>query len=66
MMWRYEPVRAEFIKCSREHLNNEEIRYRIYREGLDKEYFRNELKSVIQPVYQSARSCGFSNWVYGV
>ena len=66
MMWRYEPVRAEFMKCSREHLNNEEIRYRIYREGLDKEHFRNELKSVIQPVYQSAQNCGFGNWVYHV
>ncbi len=64
MMWQHEQVRAEFMKCAKEHLNNEEVRYRIYREGLDREHFQNELKSVIQPVYQSAQNCGFGNWMY--
>ena len=64
MMWVYDKVHSEFEKCAREHINNDDIRYRVYREGLDFGSFKNELESVILPVYQSARNCGFGDWKY--
>ena len=64
MIWKYETVHKEFEKCAKEHINNDDIRYRIYREGLNLNEFAGELKSVILPVYQSAQNCGFSNWQY--
>lgn len=64
MLWKYENVHAAFESCAREHLNNDEIRCRIYREGLGLAEFSNSLKEVIQPVYQSAKNCGFKNWIY--
>lgn len=64
MIWKYEKVKAEFDKCAREHLNNMDIKGRLYRPGLSKEAFTGQLSEVIMPVYQSARNCGFRNWVY--
>lgn len=64
LLWKYDAVHREFEKCAREHINNEDIRYRVYREGLDFAQFAKELESVILPVYQSAQNCGFSNWKY--
>lgn len=66
LMWQYDKVHNEFEKCAKEHLNNDEIRYRVYREGLTYPQFTEELKSVILPVYQSAENCGFRNWQYEV
>ena len=54
--------RNEFVKCAKEHINNDEIRERVYREGLDYAEFAGELKSIILPVYQSAQNCGFGKW----
>lgn len=64
LMWRYDKVHDEFEKCAKEHINNDDIRYRVYREGLEYSEFAEELKSIILPVYQSAKNCGFSNWQY--
>lgn len=64
MMWEYEAVRASFERCAREHLNNTDVRRRIYRQGLSKKEFSGSLEEVLQPVYQSARNCGFPSWVY--
>lgn len=64
MMWEHDAVRDEFEKCAREHLNNDEIRRKIYREGLDLAAFSSALAEVVQPVYQSAKNCGFKNWIY--
>ena len=64
LLWKYDAVHREFEKCAKEHINNEDIRYRVYREGLDFAQFAKELESVILPVYQSAQNCGFSNWKY--
>lgn len=64
MMHNYEAVRDAFEKCAKEHLNSSEIRGRIYKKGLSLTEFSNVLEEVVQPVYQSAKNCGFSNWVY--
>lgn len=63
-LWKYDKVRNEFEKCAKEHLNSDKIRRKIYREGLDYTIFFKELEDVVQPVYQSAKNCGFQNWVY--
>lgn len=64
MIWKYEAVRSEFLKCAREHLNNPEIRHRLYREGLEPDAFRQQLREVVYPIYLSAKTCGFSSWEY--
>lgn len=64
LLWKNETVHAEFEKCAKDHLNNMEIRYRLYQEGQDFPMFCRQLESVIQPVYQSAQNCGFDRWIY--
>ena len=64
LMWMYEGVHKEFDKCAKEHMNNDEIRRRLFREGLDYNEFSHELESIVLPVYNSARVCGFNKWVY--
>ena len=64
MIWKYEAVRSEFRKCAREHLNNPEIRHRLFREGLEPDAFRQQLREVVYPIYLSAKTCGFSSWEY--
>lgn len=64
MLWRYEKIHNEFQECSKEHLNNSDIEYRLYREGQTREEFEEQLKEIILPVYESARNSGFGNWVY--
>lgn len=66
VMWKYDSVHAEFEKCAREHLNDEMVRRRIYRDGQDFLEFANALEEIIQPVYQSAKNCGFKDWVYAI
>lgn len=64
MMWKYDIVHDEFEKCAKEHLNSDEIRRKIYREGQDFDQFCSALQEVVQPVYQSAKNCGFRDWIY--
>ncbi len=64
MVWKNEGVHKEFDKCAKDHLNNMDIRYRLYREGQDYSAFSEQLESVIRPVYQSAQNCGFDSWIY--
>ena len=51
-------------KCARENLNNEEIRYRLYRPGQSRQHFTNQLEEILLPIYDSARNMGFRKWVY--
>ena len=62
MMWKYPQIHEAFEKCAREHLNNQEIRHKLYQQGLSEREFSRCLEEVILPVYQSAKSMGFSNW----
>jgi len=64
LMWKYEQIHKEFDKCAKEYINNHDVRYRVYREGLTQDEFIGELQDIILPVYQSAQNCGFSKWVY--
>ena len=64
MMWRYDSVHEEFEKCAKEHLNSEDVKKRVYREGMSFLEFSASLEEVIQPIYQSAKNCGFKNWIY--
>ena len=40
----------------------QEIRHKLYQQGLSKREFSGRLEEVILPVYQSAKNMGFSNW----
>lgn len=64
LMWEHDVIHKEFEKCAKEHINNPDIRYRIYREGLDMPSFTEELRTIVLPVYQSAQNCGFTGWKY--
>lgn len=64
MMNQNEALMNAFEKCAKEHLNNNDIRRRIYKKDLSLVQFSNALEELIQPVYQSAKNCGFRNWIY--
>lgn len=63
-VWKYEAVHKEFEKCAKEHVNNSDVEYSLYRKGLGFRDFQSELEKIISPIYQSAQNCGFGNWVY--
>ena len=62
LMWEYPEVHKAFDKCAKEHLNNQEIRYKLYQRGLSETEFSGHLEEVMFPVYQSAKNMGFSSW----
>ena len=62
LMWEYPGIYAAFEKCAREHLNNQEIKYKLYQKNLSEAEFSGRLEDVLLPVYQSAKSMGFSSW----
>lgn len=64
MIWKYDTVHEVFEKCAKEHLNSAEIRQKIYRSGLEFVEFQGILEDVLQPVYLSAKNCGFREWIY--
>lgn len=64
MLWKYDIIHNEFEKCAKEHLNNNEIQRKVYRKGLSFVEFTAALEEVLQPVYTSAKNCGFKNWIY--
>jgi len=64
MIWKYDVVHDEFEKCAKEHLNSDEIRRKIYCAGQDFNSFSYALEEVVQPIYQSAKNCGFKDWIY--
>ncbi|MCR4933383.1 MAG: hypothetical protein K6A29_04230 [Lachnospiraceae bacterium] len=57
-------VTAAFNKCADYHLNNSEIRHALYSEHLERDDFFLRLDKVIRPVYDSAKNCGFREWIY--
>lgn len=62
LIWEYPEVHNAFEKCAREHLNNPEIRHKLYQNGLSEREFSGRLETVLLPVYQSAKTLGFSTW----
>lgn len=57
-------VRSSFEKCLKDHVNDEEVRSNLYRNGISKEAFIGKLKDVIEPAYLSAERMGFNLWTY--
>jgi hypothetical protein len=57
-------VSNEFNKIAPYHLNNQEVMNQLYADGLDRNSFIERLEHVIRPVYESAQSLGFKEWVY--
>ena len=65
LIWQYDSIHKEFDKCAKEHINNEEVRVRLYRRGMQFDDYLNVLESVIHPVYCAAHECGFDwDWEY--
>ncbi|MDL2249451.1 HNH endonuclease [Lachnospiraceae bacterium OttesenSCG-928-J05] len=64
LMQKNAQVHKAFESCAKEHINNEEVKRRVYRAGQSYTEFSKELEEVVLPVYMSAENCGFSNWVY--
>lgn len=62
LMWEYSEIHTAFEKCAKEHLNNQEIKYKLYQKGLSEKEFSRRLEDDMFPVYQSAKNMGFSNW----
>ena len=65
LMWEYEYIHKEFDKCAKEHINNADVLKNVYCEGLSIKEFTNKLQIVILPVYEAAKTCGFTkDWKY--
>lgn len=64
MRKQYSQIKKEFETCALYHLNNQEIRIQLYDMDLSRTQFIERLAKVIEPVYESARTCGFKEWVY--
>ena len=62
LMWKNGVVRARFEECVKEHLNNQDIRRRLYQSGQKEEAFIKQLEEIILPSYESAKMCGFYIW----
>lgn len=61
---RNEAVAKEFGKIAPYHLNNQEIRNQLYESGLERAVFKQRLEKVIKPVYETAQTLGFREWIY--
>lgn len=59
-----ELIAHEFQKVAPYHLNNQEIRNQLYSDGLERNSFKQRLEHIIRPVYESAQTQGFKEWVY--
>lgn len=64
-IWKYDKVHDEFQRCSKEHVNSNEVRVQLYQKGLNEEVFNRNLEEVLLPIYQSAHNMGFREWKYG-
>lgn len=62
LMWRYDTIRNEFIKCQKEHINSNVVLMNLYAEKLGREQFYRNLKEIVFPVYQGAKDIGFKEW----
>ena len=60
------PIRKEFEKVKKKHLNSQMVEGRLYARDLSKDEFGNRLSEIVLPVYQSAKSAGFREWEYSV
>ena len=59
----YEKAKDRFEICLEYHVNSSEVRNSLYEVGLDFEKFDERLFNIINPVYNSAKMCGFTEWI---
>lgn len=64
LIWEYEKIHKAFDECAKDHINSADIKHKLYREGLDRYKFEQQLQDILYPVYCSARNCGFVEWRY--
>ena len=64
LMWERDGIHTLFEKAKRKHLNSSIVEGRLYAPNLTKEEFDTRLSETVLPIYQSARSAGFKEWVY--
>lgn len=62
MMWEYDRIHDEFEKCKKIHVNSNDVLMRLYKEGLDRSEFYNNLDNILRPVYDAAQNAGFGMW----
>lgn len=51
------------VLIARKHINDDHIRHKLYRKGLNFIKFQGLLNEIVSPIYQSAKNSGFENWV---
>lgn len=51
-----------FIDCLYEYVNDEKIRFELYKDGQNEVEFCNRLEEIVKPVYIAAKNLGFSEW----
>ena len=61
-VWKYEKVHKEFDKCLNEHVNNSDIRMKLYIPNISRIEFSNRLEEIMTPIYTAAKNMGFENW----
>lgn len=60
---KYAKAREKFKICLKYHVNSAEVKNSLYKSGLDYPRFNERLLNIIQPVYNSAKMCGFTEWI---
>lgn len=61
---KYEKIHREFDKCLNEHVNSEDVKRKLYKDGLSKLEFTNALEEIMLPVYKAASNIGFNFWSF--
>jgi len=56
-------AKAAFEKCAEAHVSSSEIKYKLYIQENTLQQFANQLEEIILPVYNTAKNCGFAEWV---
>ncbi|MEA4921869.1 MAG: HNH endonuclease domain-containing protein [Eubacteriaceae bacterium] len=54
-----------FKICEKVHINSNDVRIKLYRSGISAGEFSENLKTLMMPVYDSARNMGFGSWKAG-
>ncbi len=57
-------VAEAFEKCVEHHVNNADVYKALYKDRIDYTEFRNRLVNILDPVYMSAKNCGFCEGRY--
>ena len=55
-------IQKLYNDCLKEHVNSEDIRYKLYRPSIPREEFYFNLEGIVRPVYEAARNMGFNSW----